>query len=1085
MTFNVTPKYSHSEAFDFNALGSKDKDYSYVQLPYHKESDTSQRILVVLDHMPSEDLKSGKLLSGVTKEMLVTLENLSKSFVKSKHKRFSWAACSFNMLRTYGKDSAFKESAETLFKDRVEGLILKYKPHSVIVFGDNAFRSMFPDIVNMSSGKVSPWYGHQIERTLSRKKSTHKFSVYANISLNIFVTRSEASALIGYAARKLAPALSGVGDAYKIDTKRISNHQSIFIDTIGKFDKLMDMLKAQPVLAIDTEGANLSKVTNKLFTVQFSKCIDYGYVIPMYHKDTPFTTKELKYIAEKLRLFFEGDNKNKFHIYVNAGFDLNMLRTQLRCRYMANKVYCILGGEYAIDENLKSLQGVVGNYYYSLSQLSVQYGATDYLTATFSKQHRTNIANAALDKDFLHYATLDTVIPFAICQKQQELASAIGHAKFLSLVTEQISDLIHGFSVMGTTGSKLDVEYLFSLRLPTSPIEAVIQDMENKLLNSKAALQAALMSARSKSIPTSTMFLGSSSSGGKGLAFASSTFTPKLNLRKTEDKHTLFFKSLKLEPLSVGKSGIGKLDKAFQKHYENVPEVAMYTKLEKAKKLKNAFVKSFIKLLGESSDVKFDHCVRPDYGYLGVVTGRTSAKNPNMQQIPSHSELGKHIKRLFIAPKGYLYVKVDYRVHEVRGWGLISFDKGIANIFVKAKKIRDLYRVKPSPELKKKLDLEADIHIMNASYFFGLPANEVKAKSIVEEIGSELIFLKDQKKRKDIMLAYADFFKDMALFSSKGIQQRDMSIVERFNGIKSQTKKLIGENAPKKFTEYQCIKEIRSIAGTDSVLKILEGRDFRNPVKGVTFGLIYQMSMKSLAENLKQSLEYTKNLVANFNKRFPNGMNWIEDTKKKARKQYFYENPLGFRRHLWGYLLPSSLDFARSMYGGMDRRAVNSPIQGMCAQFIAIGIRLLDTSIHKIRIQENREIGIKMCNSVHDSLEMLVPYESIIESIDLIEDSLTTKVREEVYRRHGFKFVVDLEVDFEVGSTLSNCQAWDMSLTELERIARESIEYQVSNLRYDVDTPKVLKNILVTQLKEKGSKWMKEQARNTNYKPKL
>ena len=30
MTFNVTPKYSHSEAFDFNALGSKDKDYSYV-----------------------------------------------------------------------------------------------------------------------------------------------------------------------------------------------------------------------------------------------------------------------------------------------------------------------------------------------------------------------------------------------------------------------------------------------------------------------------------------------------------------------------------------------------------------------------------------------------------------------------------------------------------------------------------------------------------------------------------------------------------------------------------------------------------------------------------------------------------------------------------------------------------------------------------------------------------------------------------------------------------------------------------------------------------------------------------------------
>src|ERR1019366_1456258 len=114
----------------------------------------------------------------------------------------------------------------------------------------------------------------------------------------------------------------------------------------------------------------------------------------------------------------------------------------------------------------------------------------------------------------------------------------------------------------------------------------------------------------------------------------------------------------------------------------------------------------------------------------------------------------------------------------------------------------------------------------------------------------------------------------------------------------------------------------------------------RNAVKGIIFGLIYQMSIKSMARNLGQPLEFTQKLVKNFNSRFPNGMKWIEATKKLARKIFMIENPIGFRRHLWGYLLPASNPNQEQICARMDRQAVNSPIQGMCSEFMSIGARI-------------------------------------------------------------------------------------------------------------------------------------------------
>ena len=165
--------------------------------------------------------------------------------------------------------------------------------------------------------------------------------------------------------------------------------------------------------------------------------------------------------------------------------------------------------------------------------------------------------------------------------------------------------------------------------------------------------------------------------------------------------------------------------KKFQSHYADVPEVAAYTSLNKAKKLRDAFVKSFLNKMKEDPDLQKDGRIRPSFGYAPVVTHRTCARDPNLQQVPARGKLGKLIKRLFVARRGTLYIKVDYRVHEVRGWGLIAGDSAVAKVFLAAKALRDAYRLHPTSELARRVDTEADIHRANAVYFFNKTIDEV------------------------------------------------------------------------------------------------------------------------------------------------------------------------------------------------------------------------------------------------------------------------------------------------------------------------------------------------------------------------
>ncbi|MDO8548474.1 MAG: DNA polymerase [bacterium] len=65
----------------------------------------------------------------------------------------------------------------------------------------------------------------------------------------------------------------------------------------------------------------------------------------------------------------------------------------------------------------------------------------------------------------------------------------------------------------------------------------------------------------------------------------------------------------------------------------------------------------------------------------GTSTGRLGSENPNVQNIPVKSELGRAIRRAFIAEKGFEIVALDYSQIELRIAALMTGDPGLIEIF--------------------------------------------------------------------------------------------------------------------------------------------------------------------------------------------------------------------------------------------------------------------------------------------------------------------------------------------------------------------------------------------------------------------
>jgi hypothetical protein len=99
-------------------------------------SKPKKRILIVLDHVPSEDLLSGRLCYGPTGELMMNMfEYLQQTFpVKYELSDLDVRFINYNLFRTYGKTEAFVSEANDFFAAAMKRKVIEYKPDMVLTF---------------------------------------------------------------------------------------------------------------------------------------------------------------------------------------------------------------------------------------------------------------------------------------------------------------------------------------------------------------------------------------------------------------------------------------------------------------------------------------------------------------------------------------------------------------------------------------------------------------------------------------------------------------------------------------------------------------------------------------------------------------------------------------------------------------------------------------------------------------------------------------------------------------------------------------------------------------------------------------
>jgi DNA polymerase I-like protein with 3'-5' exonuclease and polymerase domains len=167
-------------------------------------------------------------------------------------------------------------------------------------------------------------------------------------------------------------------------------------------------------------------------------------------------------------------------------------------------------------------------------------------------------------------------------------------------------------------------------------------------------------------------------------------------------------------------------------------------------KLRNTFLKSIKNYVYKGRIHADIHQLRGDFG--GTITGRLSYSNPNLQQLPNYSDIGKGIRSIFLPEEGHRWGCFDYSQQEPRlvvHYALATLGTtGVASI---ADKYGEAYKNPDDLDIQKAADFHsmvaqiADIprgqaKTINLGLFYGMGKAKLQAQlGVTEAVAKDLL----------------------------------------------------------------------------------------------------------------------------------------------------------------------------------------------------------------------------------------------------------------------------------------------------------------------------------------------------------
>ncbi|MBT8213159.1 MAG: DNA polymerase I [Acidimicrobiia bacterium] len=146
------------------------------------------------------------------------------------------------------------------------------------------------------------------------------------------------------------------------------------------------------------------------------------------------------------------------------------------------------------------------------------------------------------------------------------------------------------------------------------------------------------------------------------------------NVNSTLQLREILFEKLGLPIVKKTPKGAPSTDAAVLQKLDHpiVTDLLSYRELEK---LRSTYVDALLPLVDD------DGRVRGRFNQMAAATGRLSAEQPNLQNIPIRSEEGRAIRHAFVAAEGMTFVVADYSQIELRILAHLSQDSALVEAF--------------------------------------------------------------------------------------------------------------------------------------------------------------------------------------------------------------------------------------------------------------------------------------------------------------------------------------------------------------------------------------------------------------------
>lgn len=173
----------------------------------------------------------------------------------------------------------------------------------------------------------------------------------------------------------------------------------------------------------------------------------------------------------------------------------------------------------------------------------------------------------------------------------------------------------------------------------------------------------------------------------------------EFNVQSPQQLSHILFEKLKLKPLKKTTTGwstdVSVLTTLAEKH----PLPALMLEFRQLAKLQNTYVEALPQLINTETGL-----IHTSFNQAVAATGRLSSSDPNLQNIPVRTELGRSIRQAFVPREsGHLFLSADYSQVELRLLAHLSGDVALTRAF----------------------HAGGDVHRRTAALIAGVPENEV------------------------------------------------------------------------------------------------------------------------------------------------------------------------------------------------------------------------------------------------------------------------------------------------------------------------------------------------------------------------